>query len=80
MNDAFVRNQATRFAARVIELAGSDPDGRVRSAYRLSLSRDPSTSEMEAARKFLSGGTDPKQSLVDLCHLLFTLNEFAYVD
>jgi hypothetical protein len=80
MNDAFVRNQAMRFADRVVELAGPDSEARVRSAYRLSLSRDPSTSEMEAGRKFLSSGTDPKESLVDLCHLLFTLNEFAYVD
>ena len=80
MNDVFVRNQAERFAARVMELAGPDPERRTRSAYRLSLSRDPSTGEIEAARKFLSAGTDPKESLVDLCHLLFTLNEFAYVD
>jgi hypothetical protein len=52
----------------------------VRSAYRLSLSREPSASEMDAARKFLSSGTNPNESLADLCHLLFTLNEFAYVD
>jgi hypothetical protein len=80
MNDGFVRNQASRFAARVIEMAGPDSEARVRSAYRLSLSREPSASEMESARNFLSASTDPKESLVDLCHLLLTLNEFAYVD
>jgi hypothetical protein len=80
MNDGFVRNQATRFAARVIEAAGPDSAARVRAAYRLALSREPSGSESEQARKFLSAGKDPKESLVDLCHLLFTLNEFVYVD
>ncbi|HKA01983.1 MAG TPA: DUF1553 domain-containing protein, partial [Candidatus Solibacter sp.] len=80
MNDSFVRNQALRFAARVTELAGPDPQARVRAAYRLSLSREPSTSEMDAAKKFLASGADAKTSLADLCHLLFTLNEFAYVD
>src|SRR5690242_10585363 len=78
MNDTFVRNQAARFASRVMESAGPDPEARVRAAYRLSLSRNPSASEVEAARRFLSAGTDPKESLVDLCHLMFTLNEFAY--
>ena len=80
MNDGFVRNQATRFAARIIEAVGPDPAARVRSAYRLALSRDPSANEMQSARKFFSAGTDPKESLVDLCHLMFILNEFAYVD
>ena len=80
MNDGFVRNHASRFADRVIELAGPDSEVRVRSAYRLALSRDPSASEMQSARNFLATGKDPKESLLDLCHLLFTLNEFAYVD
>jgi len=40
-------------------------------AFVLALGRPPSASELEAASKL---------ELVDFCHVLFTLNEFAYVD
>jgi hypothetical protein len=79
LNDSFVRNQARRFAELVIEKAGSDGEAEIRAAYRLALSRDPSAHEIKSGQEFLHKG-DQKESLVDLCHVLFTLNEFAYVD
>jgi hypothetical protein len=45
--------------------------GGVDAAFRLALGRPPSSQELEAARRL---------DLVDLCHVLFTLNEFVYVD
>jgi hypothetical protein len=79
LNDGFVRNQARRFAERVIEKAGPEAKAEVRVAYRLALSREPSSYEIESGQEFLRKGHQ-KESLVDLCHVLFTLNEFAYVD
>ncbi len=80
LNDGFVRNQAVRFADRVIEKAGAGAEPELRAAYGLALAREPSAGEMESGRKFLLSGGGQRQALVDLCHVLFTLNEFAYVD
>ncbi len=75
MNDAFVRQQAHRFAARVESATGADVEARIRTAYQLALSRPPSNSELSAARSFLADA-----ELTDFCHALFLLNEFSYVD
>jgi hypothetical protein len=80
LNDAFVRNQAVRFADRIIEKVGPDTETQLRTAYRLALSREPSTKELESGRHFLQSGAGPRQALFNLCHVMFTLNEFAYVD
>ena len=40
-------------------------------AFLLALGREPKPSELEVAKKL---------DLVDFCHVLFTLNEFVYVD
>ena len=45
--------------------------GSREQAFAMALGRSPSASELEAASRL---------ELVDLCHVLFTLNEFAYVD
>jgi cytochrome c553 len=68
LNDPFVRDAARGLAGR----AGGDPA----RAWRLALGREPSAAELHRARAFAADDS----SFVDLCHLLFTLNEFAYVD
>ena len=55
------------------------PTDRVRRAYELALGRPPRDGELAAALGFLSPGHDP-ESFADLCHVLFTLNEFIYID
>jgi hypothetical protein len=45
--------------------------GSVDNAFMLALGRAPTPKELETASTL---------DLVDLCHVLFTLNEFAYVD
>jgi hypothetical protein len=84
MNEPFVRDQARRFAARVTGAgtpAGSSD--QVKLAYRVALGRLPSPSELDTAITFLSrpdAAEDRETALVDLCHVLFTLNEFMFVD
>jgi len=76
MNDPFVRRQAGLFAARLA--AAGDDDARLRLAYTLALARLPTTTESAAALRFVRAGGEA--GWTDLCHVLFTLNEFAYVD
>jgi cytochrome c553 len=79
LNDPFVRNQATLFAARVRAEAGSASADWIERAYRLALARAPEPEERQQLASFLASGDSGKR-LIDLCQLLFTLNEFAYVD
>ena len=79
LNDPFVRRQATAFAERCLAEAKPDPESQVRYAYEVALSREPSETELSAAVSFLGGAAD-KASMTDLCHVLFGVNEFVYVD
>jgi hypothetical protein len=84
MNEPFVRGQARRFAARLTAATStSEPTGLVRLAYRIALGRAPSASELDEAITFLSRpdtAAGRESAFVDFCHVLFTLNEFMFVD
>jgi cytochrome c553 len=94
LNDPFVRDRASDFAARLQKEAGSEPAKLVATAYRLAFSRDPSEMEKTAGVEFVArqersrGERQPKTStaevrklaLTDYCQVLFGLNEFIYVD
>ncbi|MGP0067767.1 MAG: PSD1 and planctomycete cytochrome C domain-containing protein [Isosphaeraceae bacterium] len=79
LNDPFVRGCARDLARRATSEAGPAPADRVRRAYELALGRPPRDGELAAAREFLGAGDGP-ESFVDLCHVLFTLNEFIDID
>ena len=79
LNNPFVRARARDLAERVSREAGADTDRRVRRAYELALSRRPSLDEEKTAREFLAKEGD-QEIMTDFCHVLFTLNEFLYVD
>ena len=76
LNDPFVRNQARLFADRVRSIADT-PDEQIGAAFRIALARSPKLPEHEDGLALVRAGSD---GLVDLCHTLFLLNEFAYVD
>ena len=86
MNSQLVRKAAVQFAQRVITEAGTEPAAQIERAYRLALGRGPSVAEKARANEFLQQAPDaggaalPVEGLTDLCHVLFTLNEFIYVD
>ncbi|HWE94708.1 MAG TPA: DUF1549 and DUF1553 domain-containing protein [Tepidisphaeraceae bacterium] len=79
LDDPFVRIQAEHFAKRLIADAGQDSASRVRRAYTLALSREPTAAELKASLEFVDR-PDREGAFVDLCQVLFGLNEFAYVD
>ena len=66
--------QAELFAERLEAAAPNDLDTQIALAYRLALTRKPTTEEAETAKVLAT-----EQSLVDLTHVLFNLNEFLYL-
>jgi hypothetical protein len=54
-----------------------DPRAAVEKAYWLALSRKPTQQEFELSLELLKS---EGQSVINFCHILFTLNEFIYVD
>ena len=75
LNSQLSRDSAAAFADRLRREAGSDPDDRVRHAYRLAFAREPDAEERRLALDFLAGGP-----LERFCLALLNANEFLYVD
>jgi hypothetical protein len=78
LNNKFVRGQANHFAARIKEsVDASDKRLVIEEAYWSALSRAPTDQELKLSSELLA---KEGQSIENLCHILFTLNEFSYVD
>jgi len=85
LNSDFVSRQAEAFAARVLKEAPADPAGR---ALALAFGRPATDREREKLAAFLSAQAARytqapearRRALTDLCHMLLSANEFAYVD
>jgi hypothetical protein len=73
-NAAEAADSARALAERLIT-AGCTEDERVVQAYRLTLGRRPTATEIALAREFLR-----ESPLSELCRALFNLNEFVYLD
>jgi hypothetical protein len=79
LNDPFVRGCARDLASRAAKDAGPEREAQVRHAYGLALGRPPRDDERAAALAFLEG-RDGTEAMIDFYHVLFTLNEFLYID
>ena len=92
LNAPFVWKQAEGFAQRVRDKAGGDPVQQIESAYRIALSRAPTSEEREIGLSFLgpartaevaagseTGSPKAPSALVQYCHAVMNLNEFIYV-
>ncbi len=89
MNDPFVKQQAELWARQLIETE-SDPRGRIATMYEAAFARRPSTEEIDAAIAFLETQSathgdgvefsNDRRVWADLCHVLFTLKEFTFVE
>ncbi len=95
MNNDFASDQSEALADRVAREAGSVPAAQARLAWRLTLAREPSASQIETAVAFLtehaeqfaSQPTDKKnpvtqtqRALSSFCQALLISNGFLYVD
>jgi len=91
LNDGFVHEQASAFAARLCR-ERDDEDARLRWAFELAMGRPPNTDEQTTAAEFLhqigeklaACGTPvenlEQESWTSLARALFRTNEFLYVD
>ena len=93
-NGDFANGQALHLARRVLEEAGPNPSEQVDLVYRLALSRGPTPEERREMVGFLNQETEAhlwetrardrkrlvarEKSLVQLCRVVFNLNEFVY--
>lgn len=75
MNSSFVLEQADHFAARLRDLGGDELGSQVDAGWALALGRGPTDAERQTALDFLE-----RNSLPQLCLMLFNMNEFVYVD
>jgi mono/diheme cytochrome c family protein len=86
LNNEQVRNAAKAWAKH-LEAAGPTPRDKVYQAFREGLQRPPSPAEEQAVYNFLvnqmksyEAQGKPEAAWVDVCQMIFGLNEFLYVD
>jgi hypothetical protein len=86
LNSDFMTRQAEAFAERVLKEQPTDPAGR---ALLLAFGRTPTRQETVMFAKFVDQQTQQhaktpaaarRRAITDLCHMLLSANEFAYVD
>jgi hypothetical protein len=89
-----VRRVALDFSERLLREAGNEPEECIERGYQLALARAPADAERTAAVAFVKAQIQERNkrasqapieqvrrdSLADLCQMLFSLNEFVYVD
>ena len=94
LNNEFVLLHARHLAERVVrEAGGGDAAARIKTLYRIALSREPSPSELAGQVEFIrkqrefraakapgSGENVDLAALVDLSHVLLNTNEFVYIN
>ncbi len=89
-NGDFVNQQAAFFADRILGEAGDNAESQIDRAFRLALCRLPSPTEKAALLKFLedesrgltsdSPTTARRSALIQVCRVIFNLNEFVYAE
>lgn len=93
LNSRFVNEQAGHLAARLVDEAPENANECIRTAFHLTLGRNPREPELARCATFLDEQTqryrerepesDPQpehRALIDLCQTLLSLNEFVYVN
>ena len=75
MNGKTALQQAGQFAARIAKLAGDSQEASVEAGWKLAFGRLPTAGEKQTALEYLK-----RNSLERLCHLIFNMSEFIYVD
>jgi hypothetical protein len=81
LNDPLVRDQARRWADRVLAGGPASPEVRVARLYLAAFSRPPEPREAAAALAFLSSrGRDDPAAWAELCHVLMNVKEFIFIN
>src|SRR5262249_24430239 len=86
MNNPFVVEQASVWSKRVLSEPGLTPEQRIGHMYVTAFSRPPTAAEIARLTAFLHeqnrlyGKGDDLRSWQDLCHVLYNLKEFIYIN
>jgi hypothetical protein len=91
MNDPFVKQQAERWAQRMLREVPDSAAERVRRMYVLAYGRGPDESELIASLEFLQSQATmlgvpgdrwqhDARVWADLAHVLWNVKEFIYID
>ena len=85
LNNEFVHRQAAIWAEALLKNSSANTTELVSRAYRQAFGREPEAWEAGAAAAFLeqqrgAAGGSLKQPLKDLCHTLFNVKEFVFVN
>ena len=90
LNNPQVRSYARSLSQRFTAATGGSTEQAISDAYLATLSRAPSPKELQSAVAFVSKQTDSyradnqpepaRLALTDFCQVLFSLNEFIYID
>jgi hypothetical protein len=83
LNDPLVQLQAKRWAARERAAPGNSDQDQLNRLCATALARLPTDEECRDCRAFLQDRSTPDQALsawTDLCHVLFNMKEFIFVD
>lgn len=85
MNDPFVIEQAQLWAGRLLAEESATTRQRLDRLYQMAFARLPSESEAAEAAAFLEsqGAAQPenqRQAWSHLCHVMFNVKEFVYID
>ena len=87
MNDPFVGEHSRLWAKRILSTSGAADADRIRAAYVAAFGRLPSNEEKQSAEAFLQaqakahGEAKPaEKAWVDLCHVLFNVKEFIFLN
>ena len=86
LNDPFVVEQARLWADRLLNDGGIKPESRLDILYQTAFGRPPTTASVPRPCAFLDdqaklyGKADDPRAWADLCHVLFNVKEFLYVN
>lgn len=83
MNNPFILEQSEVWAKRITGDKQSSTEERVRQMYLTAFSRPPDHAELMQASAFLAqqpGGAGALESWTDLCHVLFNIKEFMFLN
>ena len=86
MNNPFVIQQAELWARRALSTPGLTPRQRIENMYTSAFGRPPTEIETGDALTFLQeqsksyGHTEDPKAWADLCHVLFNVKEFIFIN
>ena len=74
-NGPVVTTQSDKFAKRVIDEIGDDPEAQIKRVFEIALCRHPEQAEITAAQKMVK-----IDGLASFCRVVFNTNEFVFID